>query len=106
MSTADTFIIKKGDLEPPITATLKDAAGAVVDLTGATAVTLVLAGGTRLSSTILDAVNGRVRHTWSGAETAVAAVKAAEWEVTWPSARPQTFPTTGTFTVTIEADQG
>ena len=107
----DTFTIKRDDLEPAITATLRDAAGDVVDLTSAVSVHLVLkplGGGSavRLASTILDAAGGRVRHTWVGAETATADTYAAEWEILWPSSRKQSFPTIGTFFVTIAADQG
>jgi hypothetical protein len=60
----------------------------------------------RLASTILDAAGGRVRHSWVSGETAAANNYAGEWEVLWPSSRKQSFPTTGTFFVTVEADQG
>jgi len=112
-SSTSEFVIKRGDLEPPITATIKDATGAVVNLTGATSPVLILkpiAGGSaqRLSTgtTLLDATNGRIRHAWQSGETTTAGSYFAEWEVSWPTSRPQTFPTEGTFMVVVEQDQG
>lgn len=114
MSSSTTeFVIKRGDLEPAITATIRDATGTVVNLTGATAPTLVLkpiAGGSALRYTtgtsVLSAAGGRITHAWVSGETATAGSYFAEWEVTWPSTRVQTFPTEGTFSVVIEQDQG
>lgn len=113
MSTTAKFVIKRGDLEPPISATILDASGTPVNLTGATAPTLVLrptTGGAALRLTtgtsIVSAAAGTIKHVWQSGETTTAAEYNGEWEVTWPSSRPQTFPTEGTFTVSIEQDQG
>ena len=112
-ASATEFVIKRGDLEPPISATIKDSTGAAVNLTGATAPPLVLkpiGGGSSLrystGTSVVSAAAGTIKHLWQTGETTTAGVFFGEWEVTWPSSRPQTFPTEGTFSVVIEQDQG
>lgn len=112
-ASATEFVIKQNDLEPPIVGTVTDPLGTPINLTGATNQVLILkpiGGGAaqRLSTgtTILSAAGGRIKHAWVAGETATAGSFFAEWEVTWPSSRVQTFPTEGTFSVVIEQDQG
>lgn len=111
-SSTTEFVIKRGDLEPAISATLTDVNGSPVDLTNATSPVLILkpiTGGAaqRLSTgTSIINVAGRIKHVWQSGETTTVGAYFGEWEVTWPSSRPQTFPTEGTFSVVIEQDQG
>jgi hypothetical protein len=106
--------IKRHDTAPVFTATLTDSAGAVVDLTGATAVfhmrdesdsSLKIDSGamTGPGGGALDAT-GVVEYPWVVGDTDRAGLFFAEVEVTYPSSRVQTFPVTGYDKVHIFGD--
>ena len=56
--------------------------------------------------TITDAANGRVTYNWQVADTLTAADYDAEYEITWPTAKPETVPKTGYFKVYVKQDLG
>lgn len=106
-----TIILKRGDLEPAPRATLRNADNSPINLTGASAVTSVIrptAGGTavRRACNVIDAANGVVSFVWQTADTATAGSFSQEWEITWPSARPQTVPNTLYNLIVVEQDLG
>ncbi len=103
------FIIKKGDLLPILSATLRDQDGAAADLTGFSLMELRyrLKGGgatTTRTATIVLAASGTVSYTWVVADTATAGVYEAEWVGTAAGGEPQTWPTDGYFEYEIEED--
>lgn len=103
------FWIKQDDLLPEITATLRDGAGAAVDLaSAAVAFKMRLAGGTTLkvnaAATIVSAPLGQVKYTWTGTDTDTVGDYEAEWQVTFPSGKPETFPNDGYTLIKIAAD--
>tara|TARA_B100000963_G_scaffold137118_2_gene119339 strand:- start:3730 stop:4053 length:324 start_codon:yes stop_codon:yes gene_type:complete len=105
------FTIKKGDTAPFLTATLKDANGTAVDLTGATVVfnmadlddNLVVTNG---SCTIVDEDTGRIRYNWVTTDTANDGVFRGEFTVTFASGVIETFPNSTYFRIKILDDLG
>lgn len=103
-----TFNIKKGDRLPEIQAICQDAAGTVVNLTGALSVVFnmkLVAGSTlkvnRSAGAIVSATAGTVKYAWAAADTDTTGTYNAEFEVMWSSTRPETFPNAEHITVTI-----
>ena len=108
MATSTTM--KRGDLEPPLTITCTDN-GSPLNLSGASSVRVLISrnGTIVVNDTAPDltgAASGVVVHEWVAGETATAGVLSVEVEVTWPTARPQTFPPDGSLHVVISADLG
>lgn len=105
------FEIKRGDTAPQLTATLKDRAGAAVDLTDATAVLFVMrrvAALTNSEPAISGAMtfqpDGTVTYLWAPGDTDHAGMYLAEFVVTWTSGREQTYPTNSYVTITVYDD--
>ena len=110
MSTA---IWKQNDLEPPAQAPLLNADGSPIDLTTATSVKFLMrptgtSGSPKVTHavTITDAANGIVKYAWVSGDTDTVGTFDQEWEITWPTSRPQTVPNHGYNTVVIEDDLG
>lgn len=92
--------IKRHDTAPAFTATLRDAAGVAVNLTGATARFLMRDPRTRTlkvngAMTITDAAGGRVSYAWATGDTDTAAKYQVEVEVTFADSTIRTFPSDG-----------
>lgn len=110
MNLNTTMTIKRGDLEPPLRITCYD--GAVVkSLEGAESVRILLRGNDDflvddISPDLSDAADGVAVHQWVAGETDTAQTLRVECEVTWPTARPQTYPPSGYLTVNVVADLG
>lgn len=105
----NTITLKQHDLEPAPRATLKNANATSINLTGATGVTSVIrpiGGGTtvRRTASIVDAAQGIVSFIWQTTDTAVVGSFYQEWEITWPTARPQTVPNSSYNLIVIEDD--
>lgn len=103
-----TLTLKKDDLEPKYIATLRNADGTPVDLTNATTVSLIVKqqGGVKsfkAAGSFLDRANGQVQYTWASGNTDTVGTFQMEWEVIWPTNRPETFPNNGYDTLVIGA---
>lgn len=102
------FTIGVGDLLPDFTATLRDEYGNIMDLTGATVQLRMRlqnesAGAVVLSATVVDALNGAVKRTWSGSDTATAGAYNANWIVTYTTGtKPETIPSTRHLVIVIQ----
>jgi len=117
MATVD-FQMQAHDLLPSIQATLKNPDGTVVDLTNATSAKFILlpantdwtpkAGATPTINAaavmVTPKTGGVLRYDWTGTDTATAGQYLGQWQVTWPTARPQSFPTTTYYAIQILAD--
>ena len=90
------FIIKQGDLLPPITATLTDEDKVAQNLTGYTMQIRFRRRGQTTTTTaaaiITDAANGEVSYSWISGDTDAAGLYDAEWvgdnggdQQTWPT---------------------
>lgn len=103
------FTIKQGDEAPSYVVTLTDARPTTWDLTGA-AVTFSmrrLADGVLLidhrTCSIVSAANRVVRLDWIAGDTDVAGLYLAEFDVTLPSGRAETFPDDGHLLIQVTA---
>lgn len=108
---ASDFNIRANDRLPPIIATLKDAAGAVVDLSpvGTTVKFQMVDAASfaikvNATAAITNGAGGIVQYDWLAADTDTAGNYLATWEVTWPSGKKQTFPTAANLTINVFGD--
>jgi hypothetical protein len=107
VKATDDFTIKRGDRLPALSAVMTDAAGAAIDLTGAT-VRFRLAdtpGRTPLvdqPAVIVAAPSGQVRYDWAAADTARPPGRYyAEFVATFAGGT-RTYPRRGHLMVRIE----
>lgn len=104
------FKIPKGDRLPALTMTLKDPAGAAVDLSSAAGLRflayrrgeLVIDG----TPTTVDAAAGLIKYEWGSGETDVEGSYRFEVEVEWSAGIKQTFPTVGPLDFIVRGDLG
>jgi hypothetical protein len=106
------FTIKENDRLPILTMTLKDAAGAVIDLvTNVSGVKLIMNN----SSTGVNKINapasstsvgGVMTYEWAAGDTDTVGTYNCEVQITYTSGKPLTVPTSGYKTVEVTADLG
>lgn len=96
---AETFSIVQDQLGPALEATLTKGDGTAQDLTGAT-VTLYMerrsTGTIKINGaavTIVSAVAGTVKYTFTGTDTDTPGIYRAQWHVAGLSPTPVRFPT-------------
>lgn len=104
------FTMKAHDLAPSIEATLGfEGTTDIPDLTGAT-VTFIMRRDSDVApkidadAVIVDPATGRVRYDWVTGDTDEVGVFKAEWQVLYPGAKPQTFPTKSYHEIEFLAD--
>src|SRR3954468_23592335 len=83
-----SIYMKKGDTRPAVTATIKNADGSAVDLTGATLrFVMKIDGGTTAkvdaSATVLVANLGTVKYQWISGDTDTVGTYKAEWKISY-----------------------
>ena len=118
MARRKPILMKAGDTAPAVQATLLDAAGAAVDLTGAS-VRFLVATKTEPRTTVVDAAadiaqvgdgsdgsKGTVVYVWAPGDTDAAGSYDVEFEVTFADSTVQTFPTQGYIDATFADDLG
>lgn len=106
------FRIKQGDRQPSLYHTaLDDLTYERVQLQGASGVTFKFRKKTASPSAavsraavIVTAETGELRYDWGAGDTDVAGEYYGEFEVTYPSGGPRTFPTKGYIPFVIEKD--
>lgn len=102
------FHIGRNDTAPPITATLRDGNGVVVDLTGATVrFHMRDSSGTvkvNALATVVTPSQGAVRYNWTAPDTDQGGFFDAEWQVTFADSTRRTFPNPGKTRVIITGD--
>ena len=98
---ANDWGVKQNDNSPGVSATLKDADGAAINLSGCTVVfnmRLKKTGAIKVDEgtvTIVSATDGTVRYDWQTGDTATAGEYYIEWQITDGSGNVQTVPTNG-----------
>lgn len=103
------FLMTKNDLLPELTATLQDADGVAVDLSGATGIEfhMVPVGSStpkvNATAAFVDQANGRVKYSWTGTDTDTAGEFYGEFEVAW-GAFTETFPNGEHIVVRIQEE--
>jgi hypothetical protein len=106
------WTIKQHDTWPNWVGQLRDSTGSAVDLTNATSAKLMRrpnpAGSvqTLTLSIVVPATLGQVMRDWQTGDNDTANVYDCEVEVTWNDGSIETFPNTGTYQMTVEADLG
>ena len=108
----DAFYIGQNDTASPITRDLKDAFGAPVNLTGASvkfSMRVKPAGTVKVDgedATVVTAGIGRVRYTFTAANTNPADEYEGEFECTFSDGTVQTFPNRGYIPIIVQDDIG
>lgn len=108
---ATDFTIKRRDQLPEIQATLTDAVGAIVNLTGAT-VRFIMVNKADSTvavdqpATIVNATAGTVKYTWVSGDTDTEGNFNGEFEVIFLDGRSETFPNSKNIAIKIFADLG
>lgn len=101
-------ILQRFDTAPPLTATLYDAEGNVIDLTGATVTFGMRYRRSRedkilnAPASILDAPNGRVQYQWLATDTDQPGYFDAHFRVTYPGGQVESFPNWKSHEVQIQ----
>lgn len=105
--------MKRHDLLPILELVIGDNLGPR-DLTQASSITLLLTNVETNAPLVINGVmdkdpdqvanKGRCTYAWVDGDTDIAGKYKAEVEVMWSNNKPETFPSTGTFTVKINAD--
>lgn len=104
-----TFYVKQNDTSPAMLATLQDADGNAIDITGASVRFHMRAIGSNQTTvdgdaTIVTASSGLVRYDWIAADTDTVGSYQAEFEVTYADSSIETFPNDGYIRVEITDD--
>lgn len=104
-----TFNIKRGDTSPSMLATLQDANGSAVDITGATVRFHMRKTGSSATvvdeaATVVTADAGLVRYDWQTSDTDTVGSYQAEFEVTYSDGTIETFPNNSYIPVNIVSD--
>lgn len=94
---AEIIPMRQGDRFPSLAYALVDGNGDRVDLTTATAVRFHMgkegrAAKVNAACTVDDAADGEVSYAWGSTDTDELGEFDADFEVTWPSGQPETFP--------------
>jgi hypothetical protein len=106
---AGAFTIKKGNRAIPITGTLRNGDGTVVNLTSCTVkfvmtpIDVLTPPKVNASATIVSAPAGTVSYTFAAADVDTVGMFDVEWQVTFPSTYVGTFPGDDYDRVVIEA---
>jgi len=104
----DSFTIKGGDRREPIQRTLRDSAGVVVSLAGASVKFRMRkkrgsAGAFKVdtTATIVDSPGGIVKYSWAAVDVDTPGSYRAWFEVTFSDTTKQTFPNEGHILVVV-----
>src|SRR5262245_7869430 len=102
------WTMRQNDRLPSIAATLKNADGTAIDLTGATVKFQMnsAAGVNKINTaaTVLVAASGTVQYDWGATDTDTAGEYVGCWEITFGSGKKTTCPNGSNYSITIVTD--
>lgn len=102
-----TVVLKRNDRQPPIEASLEQAAGTPINLTGASVKFIMRNEATvkvNATATIIDANRGVVKYEWGLTDTDTAGTYQAEFEITFADGRKLTVPNDEYIVVVVLED--
>ena len=108
MSNKRIHVVKKDDLAPDISITVRDQDGVLVVLTGASitfSMWLRKTGAMKVSAAaaaLIDGAAGTCKYAWAGTDTDTAGEYEAEFRVTPASGDPFKVPTRGNITIIVK----
>ena len=101
-------LLKQNDTAPPYTATLKDADGVAVNISGATLLFLMRKKGgsvkVNAAADIVSAVLGTISYTWAADDLDTVGEFEVEIQVTFSGGTVRTFPSDGYNRIIITDD--
>jgi hypothetical protein len=105
----EVFTIRVGDLRPFLATQLtrknENGVAQAVNLTGASGVSVRLKKPDNqvvtAAAVITDTALGKVEYQWASGDTALAGLMTITFLVTWPSAKPESFPPDGAINVRV-----
>ena len=101
--------IKRGDMLPALSAILVDAGGVEADLDTAIEVRFLMRhqrGEPLKVNAVATGAGAMATYAWEDGDTDTVGLYLAEFRVTWPESKPQTFPQLGSILVRIIPDLG
>lgn len=102
------FTLKQNDTSPSIQATLKNASGSAVDLSGATVKFHVKSVDGTLkinqTATLVDEDNGVVKYDWQAGDTDTVGTYYAEFQVSYADLTTETFPNNDNIVILIKSE--
>lgn len=103
---ADVYVTAD-DTTPSVTATLTDATGAAIDLTGATVTFRMAAPGSdtlkvNAAATVTNPTLGQVAYAWTAADTDTPGYYLARWRIVFSSGRIASVPNAGYLVVLVQ----
>ena len=105
MAHTRTVYMKQNDTGPDLQVSILDGNSTAVDVTGATIVFNMAAGGiSKVASgavTIVTAASGVVKYLWQAGDTDTPGVYEGEFQVTFSSGKVETFPNSDAERLTI-----
>lgn len=105
MSHTRTVYMKQNDTAPDLQVDILDGNGAAVDVSGASIVFNMAAGGVpKVASgavTIVTAASGVVKYVWQAADTTTPGIYEGEFQVTFAGGKIETYPNSDAERLTI-----